>query len=170
MACGAPSSLRRGSLNASGDDRDSCNLVGAIREAAGLPRPHSGSISLRCRTTMHVTNIDGRGLSLLFRQSKNVATISSSIVPVVQRIERWFPKPVMWVRFPPGTLGSTPLPSSAEFSGEPFSEKQKRSGHIHVAGAFAKGLPHLCRHGGCSVPPMVTGEKPGAGLGLPMKA
>ena len=116
------------------------------------------------------TNIDGRGLSLLFRQSKNVATISSSIVSVVQRIEHWFPKPVMWVRFPPGTLGSAPLPSSAEFSGEPFSEKQKRSGHMNVAGAFAKGLPHLCRHGGCSVPPMVTGEKPGAGLGLPMKA
>lgn len=145
------------------------------REQGILPDEVSGRLGLqRGRAWVNIRDFDARssisGSIIADSAAEKYASSSQSTVPVVQRIERWFPKPVMWVRFPPGTLGSTPLPSSAEFSDEAFSEKQKRSGHIHVAGAFAKGLPHLCRHGGCSVPPMVTGEKPGAGLGLPMKA
>jgi hypothetical protein len=53
----------------------------------------------------------------------------------------------------------------------PFSAKKTQAPRPqNAAETLAKGLPHLCRHGGFSVPPMVTGEKPGAGLGLPMKA
>ena len=48
-------------------------------------------------------NEDEHRLRFSIWQFLSDVSASPSTVPVVQRIERWFPKPVMWVRFPPGT-------------------------------------------------------------------
>jgi hypothetical protein len=93
-----------------------------------------------------VTTVIGRQgcLSRTHCQSaiRNLQSVNP-FVPVVQRIERRFPKPLMWVRFPPGTYSV--LLCALDDAGAIALPRTSIDSNLPILGLAAGALRRLCR-------------------------